>query len=280
MPPFGGNQRVVTDPGRPGAVTRDQITAKFAEVEQHADHFVLLEIERNSTSEQAKAAYFRLVKIYHSDKLALARLEQLRPQVDRIMGRLTEAYGVLSDDTRRATYLRVLSQGGEDAAKRLDDEATAQATKILIAEEHFKRGEMALRRESWGAAIEEFQSAVEQNDTEADYHAYLGWAKWRNATDKAAIQAEARADLSRALKLSGNKCIDALFFRGRMFNELGDIDKAHRYFNQVLSLNEDHVEAARELRVLEMRRKSGGKGLFDLFRKKPGPKKPNGGKDG
>lgn len=275
--PFGANQRVVTDQGvgplagRPGAaagsVTREQIAAKIAEVDRNVDHFTLLEIDRSSNTEQAKAAYFTLVKLYHPDRLTAAKLEQFRPQVERIFNRLTEAYGVLTDDGRRGKYLRVLAEGGEDAARRRDDEATAQASRILIAEEHFKRGEFALRRASYAAALEEFQSAIELNDAEAEYHASLGWAKWCNAADKPAIQAEVRADFSKALKLN-NRCMDAFYYRGRMYNELHDTEKAYKAFSQVLQLDPDHVEAAREIRVMDMRRKAGGKGLFDLFRKK------------
>jgi tetratricopeptide (TPR) repeat protein len=266
--PFGTSQRIVTDPGKPGPVTRELILAKYAQVERNADHFTMLEIDRNATSEQAKTAYFTLVKIYHPDKLGPARLEQLKMQADRIFNQLRIAFGELSDDAKRTKYLRLLAEGGEEAVRKRDDEATAKATKILIAEEHFKRGEMAMRRQSYAAALEEFQSAIESNDGEADYHAALGWAKWCNATDKPAIQAEVRADFSKALKLN-IRCLDALYYRGRMYNDVGDIEKASKAFNHVLQLDSDHVEAARELRVLEMRKKGGGgKGLFDRFRKK------------
>jgi tetratricopeptide (TPR) repeat protein len=286
IPFSSGNQRVVTEPGagvssshspvggRPGAaagsVTREQIAAKLAEVDRNVDHFILLEIQRNATIEEAKAAYFTLAKLYHPDKLSAAKLEQMKPQVGRIFTRLTEAYAALSDEGRRSKYLRVLAEGGEDAARRRDDEASAEASRILIAEEHFKRGEMALRRSSYAAAIEEFQSAIELNNTEAEYHAALGWAKWCNASDKHAILTEVKTDFSKALKLD-NKCVDAVFYRGRMYKDLGEPESAEKAFRKVLSINEDHLEAKSEIRLIELRKERGATGFFDLFRKKPKP---------
>jgi curved DNA-binding protein CbpA len=203
--------------------------------------------------------------VYHPDRLD-QRLEPLRNEVQRIFTRLTEAHSVLSDENRRREYLSILSQGGEAAVKRRADEAAAEAGRAITADEHFKKGQMALRRSMFPAAVEEFQAAVELYDGEADYYAHLAWAKWCNATDKQSAFAEVKGIINRALQLN-NKCVDALYFRGQMFSALGENDKAYRSFQIVLQYKDDHVEAAREIRLMEMRKK-GGRGLFDRFRKK------------
>jgi len=276
---FGAGQRVVTEPGTTpprmpgGARSSDgalqalkaQIAAKFAAVEANVDHYALLGLDRGAAPELIKQTYFALVMVYHPDRLD-PRLEPMRAQVQRIFSRLTDAHNVLSDENKRREYLSILAQGGEAAAKRRADEAAAEAGRAITADEHFKKGQMALRRQQFPAAVEEFQAAVELYDGEAEYFAHLAWAKWNAAGDKTAVQAEVKGHFNRALQLN-SRCIDALYFRGQMYSALGEIDKAARHFQQVLSYNEDHVEAAREIRLIEMRKKS-GKGLFDRFRKK------------
>lgn len=264
-----GNIPVVTAPAMT-KVLREQIVHKLAQVDGGADHFAVLEIGRDVSSGQVKAAYFHLAKTYHPDRLALVQLESMRPQVERIFARLSDAYAGLVDDARRKEYLQILSQGGEAAVKRRNDDEVAAATKLLTAEEHFRKGEMALRRKMWSAAIDEFQAAVDLNDLEAEHHACLAWAKWcaaENKDDKLFV--EVKKGLNRAMELS-DRCLPAYFFMGHVYIARHELDRAFNMFQRVLNINENHVDAKREVRVLEMRRAKASekKGLFDMFKKK------------
>ena len=279
--PFGGNQRIGTLPGqgavgtRPPAITpsgglmpalkEQQIAFKLAAVERDADYFTLLEVERTATSDQIQKSYIALARLYHPDRISSD--DVLRPQADKIFKRLNEAYSAISDDTRRKEYLAVLAQGGAAAVKRRANEEAELVTKALTADEHYKKGEMAIRRQMFAAAVEEFQAAIELNATWAEYHAMLAWAKWCNAADKQAIFQEVRTGFQTAVRLN-SRCIPAFYYRGQMFNALGDNEKAYKSFQQVLSIDADHVDASREVRLMEMRKKTGQKGLFDRFRKK------------
>jgi hypothetical protein len=256
-----------TPPGGLAVALRDQITAKLVAVEGNADHFTLLEVGRDATSTQIKESYLRLAKTYHPDRLNIVKLESLRPQVERIFARLSDAFAAIGDEARRKDYLGLLAQGGEAAVKRREDDEAARATRLLTAEEHFKKGEMALRRQSYQTAVDEFQAAVELNDSEAEHYALLAWAKFLCAADKQAVFPEVQAGFKKAMKLN-DRCVPAFFHFGQVFRALGDTDKAYAYFQKVLSLSENHVDAAREVRLIEMRKKTTAKGLFDRFKKK------------
>jgi curved DNA-binding protein CbpA len=250
------------------AVLQDQIAGKLAQIEGGADHFKVLEIGRDASSAQVKAAYFSLAKTYHPDRLALVQLEPLRPKVERIFARLSDAFAALADDARRKEYLKVLAQGGEAAVKRRADDEAATASKLLTAEEHFRKGEMALRRQMWSVAVDEFQAALELNQEEAEHHALLAWARWCAAQNKDAIFAEVRKGFSRAIELS-DRCLPAFLYMGNIYSARGDLDRAYGAFQRVLDINPNHVDAKREVRLIEMRRKAGEKkGLFDRFKKK------------
>ncbi len=250
---------------------REQIAAKLAQIEAHVDHFAVLEVERTASSSEIKAAYFGLAKTYHPDRLALVKLEAMRPQVERIFARLSDAYAALSDDSRRSEYMQVLAQGGEQAVKRRTDDEVERATRVLTAEEHFRKGEMALRREMYNLAEKEFQAALDLNDAEPEHHALLAWARWCGAADKDAVFAEVRKGLNRALELSSQNCVPAFLYFGEVYTARGDHERAYAMFQRVLGIEAHHVEAQRQVRLIEMRRGKGGekKGLFDRFRKKP-----------
>ena len=281
MPPVEGGKRITGPIGTPplgapagsgggvSAAIREQILVKFAQVEGNVDHFTLLELDRGANPAQAKTAYFSLAKTYHPDRLALLGLTELRPQVERIFSRLSDAFSVLGDEGKRKAYLDVLAQGGEAAIKRKDNDEAARAAKILSAEEHFRRGEMALRRAQWQQAIDEFKLSVEMNPAEAEHHAMLAWATWSASDDKAHLVTETKRALNKAIELNP-RCVPAFFFLGQVYKHSGDLTRAYHAFHRAANLQPGHVDAEREIRLIEMRRdkeKDKG-GLFDRFRKK------------
>jgi len=130
------------------------------------------------------------------------------------------------------------------------------------AEEAFKRGELAMKRDQPGEAILEFKTACDLNPNEVDYAAMLAWAKFCAAGDKAAIGVDTRKALERAVYKS-NKPERARFYLGRVERMLGRDKEALRHFNEVLDLKPNHADAASEVRAIEARMQSSSKtGLF------------------
>jgi tetratricopeptide (TPR) repeat protein len=252
---------------------REQILAKHKLIESGADYFALLDLGRDAPKEQVKTTYFQMAKSYHPDRLALVNLEELRPQVERIFARLSEAFSVLGDDARRKEYMGVLAEGGEAKVRARESQEAAKAVQILSAEEHFRRGEMALRRQAFPLALEEFNKALELNAEEGEHHAMRAWALWCVSTDKDRVLTEVKKGLLKALELNA-KCAPAFYYLGTVYKHAGDIDRAYSHFQKCLDLTPGHVDAEREVRLIEMRRERGGGspgkggGLFDRFKKK------------
>uniref|UniRef100_A0A3P9HHU4 DnaJ homolog subfamily C member 11 n=1 Tax=Oryzias latipes TaxID=8090 RepID=A0A3P9HHU4_ORYLA len=65
------------------------------------DYYSLLNVRREATQEELKAAYRRLCMLYHPDK---HRDPELKRQADRLFNSVHEAYEVLSDPQTRAIY--------------------------------------------------------------------------------------------------------------------------------------------------------------------------------
>jgi tetratricopeptide (TPR) repeat protein len=249
------------------------IQAKLAALTSGADHFRFLDLPRTATRDQIKTSYFQLAKIFHPDRLAIVQLGHLRAEVERIFARLSEAFAVLSDDSRRKEYLHILAQGGEEAVRRREEADAEKAAKLMGAEDHFQKGEAALRRSQWSVALAELKKAVEQNPEEGEHHALYAWATYVSAPDKSRVHTEVQKGLSRALELNP-QCVPACYYQGQVALQGGDPDTAVAHFQKTLKLSPGHVEAERELRLIEMRRAKGdpkdkkGAGLFDRFRKK------------
>ena len=259
--------RTTLDGASSAGQLREQIIRKLGQVEAQADYFTILGIPRESGAAAIRTAYFQLAKMYHPDRLSIVKLETLRPQVEKIFARLSDAYAVLNDDKKRAEYLQLLDSGKHGSMRGNEDEV-ARATKILTAEEHFRKGEMAHRRGLYSLAEKEFKTALELNPEEGEHHAMAAWAAWCNADDKQAILADVKKGLNKAIELNP-KCVPAFFYLGQLYKHVGDEVRANAAFQRVLNLAEGHVEALREVRLIDMRRKSGDKkGLFDRFRKK------------
>jgi hypothetical protein len=130
------------------------------------------------------------------------------------------------------------------------------------AEEAFRRGELAMKRDQPGDAILEFKTACDLNPNEVDYAGMLAWAKFCAAGDKAAIGADTRKALERAIYKS-NKPERARFYLGRVERMLGRDREALRHFQEVLDLKPNHADAASEKRAIEARIAAAGKtGLF------------------
>jgi cytochrome c-type biogenesis protein CcmH/NrfG len=130
------------------------------------------------------------------------------------------------------------------------------------AEQAFKRGELAMKRDHPGEAILEFKAACDLNPHEVDYAGMLVWAKFCAAGDKAAIGADTRKALERVVYKS-NKPERVRFYLGRVERMLGRDKEALRHFQEVLDLKPNHAEAASEIRTIEARLATASRpGLF------------------
>jgi curved DNA-binding protein CbpA len=242
---------------RTGPKSPDQIQAlihaRLEMLDQGADHYTLLGVPTAATAKEIEVAYHTLARQLHPDRLRAAHVDDTERHAHRLFAQVNTAFAVLSDPTRRADYVAVLSRGGEAAVRAEQAKADEMAMRILDAEEAFRRGEAAMRRDQLGVAIEEMRRAIELNPDEADYHALLAWAQFCASSDKMVAAPSTRSTLDRAIRQSPN-ATTARMLLGRMERMLGRDQDALRHFQEVLQLDPHHAEATSEIRVLESRR--------------------------
>ncbi|HEY3356483.1 MAG TPA: DnaJ domain-containing protein, partial [Polyangia bacterium] len=238
---------------------RRQIEAKAKDIDT-ATLFQVLGVEQTASKEAVREAYLELAKTFHPDRLHGGDLESLRPLLDTIFARVSEAHATLMDDERRRGYVQSLSQGGD----------LNRGQRILEAEVAFQKGSVFLKRKDFAHAVVEFKRAVSLNADEGEHHAALAWALWQGAPDKSAAAAEAKAMLAKAIDLAP-RCTKAHFYRAEISMALGAEAEALTHYRRVLALDDNHIDAQRAVRLLVARleKKEGKKGgLFDRLRRK------------
>jgi hypothetical protein len=237
------------------AETRDtEALIKQKLEDSRGDHFQLLGVPKNATPDLIRSAYFNLARKLHPDRLSSLGISDDNRDAQRLFAQINTAFAVLNDDKSRAEYLSVMSRGGEAAVRQQEAAAEEMAAKVMRAEESFKRGEMALRRDQITQAMAAFAEAVELQPNEAEYQALLAWTRFASAPDKNVVANDTRKALQQAAD-KDQMAPTPRFYLGRVERMLGREREALSHFQAVLAIKPNHVEAASEVRVLQQRLK-------------------------
>jgi curved DNA-binding protein CbpA len=273
-PPTASQPRASTLPGsyRP---TSD-VAARRAEIESRArsidaeDYFQMLGVGADATHEQIQTAYFALAKAWHPDRQP-PELVELKAQVSRVFTRFNEAYQTLTDQVKRGDYTRLYKQGGGTPDEQ------QKVARVVDAALEFQKAEILLRKHDLVGAEMLAKSAVKADPEQPEYLTLLVW-----------IQAQRRGEAHRISEGQTTTQFDdlikqldgvlakepryerALFYRGMLLKRAGRIDKALRDFRLSAEINPKNLDAVREVRLHEMRRRVGGQAT-----ERPGARTPS-----
>jgi hypothetical protein len=255
---------------RPNALSSREVRALIVErcalIDRGVDHFTLLGLEIGAPADAVRAAYLELARYLRPDRLLQLGITGDSIDAHRLFAQAGIAFTTLTDPVRRAEYMAKL-HGAVPIVPALRDAppatappptAPAAADRKALAAEAFERGQHALRTEHLPEALSHLARAVELAPYEVDYGALLGWAKFCASSDKLGIAPDVRRALEKAVHRSPTPEVARLYL-GRVERMLGRDQLALHHFREVLQLLPNHVEAASEIRVLELRLAKGTK---------------------
>jgi hypothetical protein len=202
--------------------------------------FQVLGVSEQADSATIKASYFKLAKLYHPDTVppdAPAELARVKAEIFSTIG---EANRILADDASRARYHETLAQGGP---------AEVDLQNLFHAEETFHKGTALVRARRFTDAVKAFDNAITGNPKEGEFYAWRGYARFFTIQDKKVAAADAMRDLNQALKLN-ERCAPAHYFLGQIYKLTGDGASALKHFKKCVSIDQQHVDAQREIRLL------------------------------
>jgi tetratricopeptide (TPR) repeat protein len=218
----------------------DALEARHAALTRDPNRFVVLGLGHQAGRDEVKHAFIDLAKVFHPDRLPRS-LSALRPKAARVFDAIREAQEYLLDDVRRAEHARV--HAGAAAATAPDPTAASEA---LVA------GELAMRKRTYPEAEAHFARAYAADPRPATLAAQA-WAIYMDPARKA-DGPRARAMMVEALKTDPD-CDRAHYQLGVIARVEGDSERAERHFREAVRANHRHLEAAQELRLLEMRKR-------------------------
>lgn len=192
-----------------------------------------------------ESKFKELAKKLHPDTLTRKNIAHMAKDAQDAFARLTEAYEMLKDEQTREQYRK------PNASK----EDVAEVRRVLEAEMLYQKGMIHYRRREYDLAEQAFLEAREKHE-DGSHLAMWAWIRYINpANDKKVVRDEVKAALQKAVQLTPREA-DFYFYLGKVCADMDQIATARQYFTRAVELNNNHIEAARELRLLERRQKN------------------------
>jgi len=209
----------------------------FADRERlrEASHYEVLGVAPGASAEEIKTAWFAAAKRYHSDAFSGLDLGSARRVAEELFTRVNEANSALSDANRRAEYDVYLDR----KAKGLPTDVGV----ILRAEGVFQRGEALFKSGRWDDAEAQFREAISLNDTEAEFHAFLGMAMFK----RSGKPEEALPHVQKALKME-SRLQSGTIFLSQLYAAQGEVERAKSLLRKAIDKDPDFAQAKDELR--------------------------------
>jgi curved DNA-binding protein CbpA len=165
-----------------------ELESRCAQLDQ-LDYFQVLQLAREATPADIKKAFYRDSRTYHPDRFYQMDSKALKDQVNELYKRVTEAYYVLRDDTKRRKYLADI--GGPERAQKLRfTEASEAESKAAVKKEQeeqigvhpkgrqfYQLGAADLEAGRWSSAERNLKMAITYEPSNARYKEKLSEAQ-------------------------------------------------------------------------------------------------------
>jgi curved DNA-binding protein CbpA len=227
-------------PARPAPALDERSLRALLDSYAGADHFKVLGVAQDATAAQVKAAYFQLARVYHPDTVQPDLSPEVKQLCADLFSRISEAWGVLGDDARRAQYLEELRTGN---AEKVDVSA------YFKAEEVFLKGTLLVKSRQYEEALAQFKEAVRLDAETPEYPMWIAWCQFLMAADKKAVHGRLAGAIEAGLKKASG-CVPGYLFLGQMAKVIGDLATAEKQLRRGLAVAPDHPDLQRELKFL------------------------------
>jgi curved DNA-binding protein CbpA len=235
---------------------RKQIEEKAVQ-NSSLNYYQMLGIQNNASEGEIRKAYFKLVKIFHPDRSSKQGFGDLRDTLAYIFANLSEAHNTLNDIDKREAYDLFLT------SKKViskEEEEEIKVREVLSAESSYQKALVFLRQEKYQEAHDFLKIALDGVSNESEYVALDAYRRFKQGEKNL----DRLIEILREAKDSNPKSWRIHFYFGIILKANQRIMEARNAFQKVVDLSPHNIEAAREIRLIDMRRKNSGK------QKKPG----------
>lgn len=201
--------------------------------------YTILDLPENATAKQIRDRFMQLARERHPDRIQGEEKEEAELRFQEV----TEAFNTLIDPERRLQHDQELKAPAPGASSADMDQ---------IARVYIQRGIQDYRQQDFRGAVQNFETATQENPVEASgwYHLSRALAHDRRALPRA------REAIAKACELKPMEA-QYLKFAGQLFAESGMFDQAGDYLQRALdwggsdAVVEEALHAVRRGRKVE-----------------------------
>jgi curved DNA-binding protein CbpA len=215
----------------------------FAAMDEQ-NYYEMIGVAKNASMDDIRAAFMKLAAKWHPDR---APNPVAKESYQRVFALVNEAHQTLSDETARTRYNRIAQDGGGTPASQRKVGAMLEASSLA------QKADIHHRRRDFAEAEKLAREAVALHREDPSVLTVLG-AVLLERTDAASLD-EATSTLIEAVALAP-KNDRAQVLLATALKRKGDGAKALEHFRLALEANPKNIEAAREVRLADMRAKS------------------------
>ena len=239
--------RVDTRPVGPLELGVEGVRLRAQRIDEEDPH-TTLGLRAGASVEAARAAFFRLARLWHPDRIPPA-LDEVRAECKHVFARLGEAHRSLTDLACRISVEAIL--GTDDAVAANDSILPPAPSRSTLRD-----ADAALARNDVAAAAAIARTLTSAGADGPAARALIAWCALGAGatTDRHALE-DGLAALDKVLT-GDPECIRALSYRAQISKRLGRVDAALRDYRKIVRLDSSHVEAQREVRLGDMRRRA------------------------
>jgi len=226
-------------------------------------YYQILGVSEEAPEKEIKRVYHNLARKLHPDK---AVSPEQTAQFEGEFALVSKAYNVLKDPAKRAEYDKLLSKLGKKrevveaekpkAATKLSTVVTSE--RANIAQKAYAKGMQLYNLEEYVRAIDFFEAAINNDDTEPNYYVKLALALMRSRKSfTRAVEA-----CKKAVELDRYD-IDLKLNLAEIYETVGSTSMAIQAYEDVLKWDANNDKAKHKLALLGGGTKS--KGILEKF---------------
>ncbi len=228
---------------------KKRLTRLIVELEKQ-NHYERLHVIPKAKDADIKRSYHELAKILHPDKLAKDAPNEIRELAKKCFSLIAEAYGVLSDEGKKAGYLLELEKG--------------KASAILEAEQLIETARPLLTTGDFKKANEMLEKAIKLAPPTSEARLLLMWSRMKSKPSGDTNE-KVRDELGQIAPEDRHGPI-YYFVRGLNLRLLGDIENAKKNLAHATSLDPDFIDAKREMVLVNNTKPAAGASSDSLLR--------------
>jgi len=221
-----------------------RLNEELAQMEK-GTYYEILGVDRETPVPEVRASYFELAKKYHPDRYKNSRLLSAAQDIFIL---INEAYDVLTSEEKRKNYearLRAL----EDQKIHIEHERHRNEERFL------QKGQSLIQANNWEAACAHFsREATRQGYQDNPLYRVLYIWSWynRDFQKEDNIPTEVEEQLQQIAE-AYPELPETYVVWGKISRRMNKNYKAKKYFEKALTLDDNHLEALRELRLINQR---------------------------